>query len=309
MASPLLSPPQSTARGIALLLGAVVMFTLMDAAGKELTHRYDPSQVVFMRMAINLAAVLVVLAPQLRRIAPSRVPLQQIGRGLGQFGSIAFFFAALKYIGLAEAAAVFALNPVLITLGAALFLGERVGWRRMLGIAVALSGAIIIIRPGMGVFHPAALLPLLSAISYSAAALLTRITRVDHTGTSILWATAVATIAATVPAGLVWQTIQPADWWLFLTMGLLGTLGQVMVIRAFTVAEAGAIAPFGYAEVLTSTLWGWLFFAALPDRWTVLGAAVIVAAGIYVWWREMKLSRIGQASPRPATAGTPGAVE
>lgn len=299
-------PRPNAALGIVLLLAAIVMFTLMDAAGKELTRHYHPVQVAWMRMAVNLVIVLVVLAPRLRQSFHSRAPWQQVGRGLGQFGSVALFFASLSVIGLAEAAAVFALNPVLITLGAALFLGERVGWRRMLGIAVALTGALIIIRPGAGVFQPAALLPLLAAISYTGAALLTRSTRGDSTATSILWATTVATLAASVAVPFFWAPIQSGDWGLFLLMGALGTVGQVLVIRAFAVAEAGTIAPFGYAEVLTSTLWGWLFFNALPDYWTVIGALVIVSAGIYVWWREMQLSR---AARMPHGSGAPGALE
>lgn len=273
--------------GILTLLGSVFLFTLMDATGKHLTQAgYHPGQIIWCRMALNLGLVLVVLAPRLRQVARSASPLLQVGRGLTQLASIGLFFTALQFIGLAEATAIMDINPVLITLGAALFLGERIGPRRIAGITVALVGAMIVIRPGAGVFQPAALLPLLGAVTYAAGAIMTRMVRGDGTATSILWSTGVATLGASFVAPFVWQPIAPGDLWAFAAMGLLGTLAQAMLIRAFAMAEAAAIAPFGYTGLIWAGLWGWLFFGAVPDGWTILGAIIIVAAGLYVWARE-----------------------
>ncbi|SDL33581.1 DMT family transporter [Paracoccus chinensis] len=273
--------------GILTLLGSVFLFTLMDATGKHLTQAgYHPGQIVWCRMALNLIIVTVVLAPRLKQVARSASPLLQVGRGLTQLASIGLFFTALPFIGLAEATAIMDINPVLITLGAALFLGERIGPRRIAGITVALVGAMIVIRPGAGVFQPAALLPLLGAVTYAAGAIMTRMVRGDGTATSILWATGVATLGASLVAPFVWQPIASGDLWAFAAMGLLGTLAQALLIRAFAMAEAAAIAPFGYTGLIWAGLWGWLFFGAVPDGWTVLGAIVIVAAGLYVWARE-----------------------
>lgn len=273
--------------GILTLLASVFLFTLMDATGKHLTQAgYHPGQIVWCRMALNLVIVLAVLAPRLGQVARSASPLLQVGRGLTQLASIGLFFTALPFIGLAEATAIMDINPVLITLGAALFLGERIGPRRIAGITVALVGAMIVIRPGAGVFQPAALLPLLGAFTYAAGAVMTRMVRGDGTATSILWATGIATLGASFVAPFVWQPIAAGDLWAFATMGLLGTLAQALLIRAFAMAEAAAIAPFGYTGLIWAGLWGWLFFGAVPDGWTVLGAIVIVAAGLYVWARE-----------------------
>lgn len=275
--------------GILALLASVFLFTLMDATGKHLTQAgYHPGQIVWCRMAINLGIVLAVLAPRLRQVARSASPFLQVGRGLTQLASIGLFFTALQFIGLAEATAIMDINPVLITLGAALFLGERIGPRRIAGITMALIGALIVIRPGAGVFQPAALLPLLGAFTYAAGAVMTRMVRGDGTATSILWATGIATLGASFVAPFVWQPIATVDLWAFAIMGLFGTVAQALLIRAFAMAEAAAIAPFGYTGLIWAGLWGWLFFGAVPDGWTVLGAIIIVAAGLYVWAREAR---------------------
>lgn len=285
------TPRQTQTTGILLLLASVFLFTLMDSTGKHLTGSYHPAQIIWARMALNLAIVLVIFAPRLGRVIRSRSPALQVGRGLTQLGSIACFFTAIQFIGLAEATAIMDINPVLITLGAALFLGERIGLRRIMGIAVALAGALIIIRPGAGVLHPAAVLPLIGAFSYAAGAVMTRMVRGDSTATSILWSTGVATIGASLVAPFVWQPIQPGDLWAFAAMGAFGTAAQALLIRAFSLAEAAAVAPFGYTGLIWAGLWGWLFFGVVPDLWTFVGAAIIVAAGLYVWAREAQAAR------------------
>ena len=280
--------------GILMLLASVLLFTLMDALGKHLTASYHPGQVIWARMAINLVIVLAVLAPRLAVVARSGAPLLQVGRGLTQVASIGLFFTALQFIGLAEATAIMDINPVLITLGAALFLGERIGIRRIVGIAAALAGALIIIRPGAGVLHPAAVLPLIGAFTYAAGAVMTRMVRGDSTATSILWSTAVATLGASLVAPFVWQPVAAADLPAFLALGLLGTGAQATLIRAFSLAEAAAVAPFGYTGLIWAGLWGWLFFGAVPDLWALVGAGIIVAAGLYVWTREAQAMRAGR---------------
>ncbi|PZO67922.1 MAG: EamA/RhaT family transporter [Paracoccus denitrificans] len=276
--------------GIILLVISVFLFTLMDATGKYLTAKhYDPGQIVWGRMVVNMAVILLIFGPRLRTVARSASPWLQVGRGLTQLGSIAMFFTALQYIGLAEATAIMDINPVLITLGAALFLGERIGPRRAIGIAVALMGAMIIIRPGAGVFQPAAVLPLIGAFFYAGGALMTRLVRGDSTATSILWSTTVATICVSFYVPFVWQPIALGDLWAFVLMGLLGTGAQALLIRAFSMTEASVVAPFGYTGLIWATLWGWLFFDNIPDLATIVGAVIIVCAGIYVWARERKI--------------------
>ena len=274
--------------GILLLLLSILAFTLMDATAKYLAPRYDTVQIVWVRYTVNLLIVLALVGRGLPRVLRSNAPLVQALRGLAQLASVMLFFASLAYIGLAEATAIMDTNPVLITLFAALFLGERIGPRRIMGIGAALVGALIIIRPGSGVFHPAALLPLIGAFTFAAGAILTRLARVDGTMTSILWTARIGAGLTSAAVPFFWTPIAAGDLWAFALVGMLGTLSQVLLIRAFALAEAGMIAPFVYTGLLWASLWGWLFWGVLPDRWTVMGALIIAGAGLYVWTREAR---------------------
>ncbi|WP_134679346.1 DMT family transporter [Paracoccus ravus] len=289
----ILAPAGSPARatqlqGILLLLASIFIFTLMDATAKHLAQNYHPVQIVWARFISNFLIVAVIFAPRLRSTMITKRPVVQLFRGLAQLASGALFFTSLQWIGLAEATAIMDINPVLITLGAALFLGESIGIRRVLGIGAALCGAMIIIRPGAGVFQPAAILPLIAAFTYAAGAVLTRIAREDSTATSILWSASVGTLITSCAVPFFWQPIASGDIWAFVLIGLLGTVAQALLIRAFALAEAAAIAPFGYTGLIWAGLWGWLFWGTLPDQWTVIGALIIVGAGLYVWMREAR---------------------
>lgn len=284
-------PGHENAAGIGLMLAAIIGFTLMDASATHLTQTYHPMQVVWARFAGNLALFVVIFRGRLPSLMRSKQPGIQFGRASMQIASVGLFFTSLQFIGLAEATAIMDLNPVLITLGGALFLGEKIGPRRVAGIAVAVVGAMIIIRPGLGVFQSAALLPLIGAFTYATGALLTRLARSDSVATSVLWSAVLGTVVMTVVLPFVWQPIAVRDLWVFGTLILFGTVSQWFLVRAFSLAEAGTLAPFGYAGLVWAGIWGWLFFGQLPDGWTILGAAIIVGAGLYIWSREARAPR------------------
>ncbi|MCF3972213.1 DMT family transporter [Paracoccus salsus] len=286
-------PGNDQATGIALICAAVLCFTLMDATAKHLTQDYNAAQIVWARFMVNLAVLALIFRDRVPTLARSRRPGMQFARALTQLASVGLFFTSLQFIGLAEATAIMDTNPVLITLGAALFLGERIGMRRVLGIAAALVGALIIIRPGMGVFQPAALLPLIGAFTYAAGALLTRVVRDDSTATSVLWSAITGAVLTSAVVPFFWQPIDPGDLWAFVALGLFGTISQTLLIRAFAIAEAGVLAPFGYTGLVWAGMWGWMFFGQLPDLWTITGALIIVGAGLYVWSREARAARYG----------------
>ncbi|NHF72127.1 DMT family transporter [Paracoccus xiamenensis] len=278
-------------RGILILLLAIFLFTLMDATAKYLGQHYPVPQVVWARFMGNLVIVALYFRASFIPSLRSRQPGLQFARALTQLASASLFFTSLQYIGIAEATAIMDINPVLITLGAGLFLGERIGWRRILGIVAALIGAMIIIRPGMGVFHPAAVLPLIGAFTYAAGALLTRVVRTDSLATSVVWSVLVGSVATSLVVPFFWQPIQMEHLWAFVIIGLLGAVSQALIVYAFSLAEAGAIAPFGYTSLIWAALWGWMFWGVLPDQWTVLGAVIIVVAGLYIWSRENRTAR------------------
>ena len=281
----------SNAAAILLLLAAILGFTLMDATAKFLTQHYHPFQVIWFRFAGTMLIFAIVFRARVFSLLTTKQPIIQIGRGLSQLASVGLFFTSLQFIGLAEATAIMDMNPVLITLGAAIFLGEKIGLRRILGIAAAIVGAMIIIRPGSGVFQPASLLPLAGAFTYAAGALLTRMARKDSVATSVMWSATFGTVVSSLAVPFVWDPIDPAHLWVFGLLAFFGTASQWLLVRAFSTGEAGVLAPFGYTGLVWAGLWGLLFFRQFPDRWTILGAAIIVAAGLYVWWREYRAAQ------------------
>jgi drug/metabolite transporter (DMT)-like permease len=291
--APLTAPsPNQTRNGILLMLLAILMFTAMDALAKGLVARYPTAQVVWVRFLGQLVIVALILNLRLPVYARTKMPRLHVLRAFFQLGATGFFFLSLNYIGLAEATALTDLNPVLITLGAALFLGERLGPRRIAGVLAAMIGAMVIIRPGLSVFTPAALLPLCCAVSYAAAALLTRkVGTSESAWTAMIWGPAVGTVALTLAAPFYWQPFALDDLPLLAVLAALGTGAQLCMIRSFSITEASVVAPFGYVGILLATLWGIVLYDEWPDALTLLGAAIIVAAGLYVWHRETRVQR------------------
>jgi drug/metabolite transporter (DMT)-like permease len=297
------APLHRTGHGIVMLIIAVAIFTAMDALAKILiTGGYPVLQVVWARYFGQTLIVTLVLLPRVGgAFLRTRYPRLQALRSLFQFGATALFFAALGRIGLAEATALTDINPVLIALGAAVFLGEKLGPRRIFGVVAAMIGALIVIRPGMGVFTPAALLPLGCAFCYAGYAVATRyVGREESAWTSLFYAALLGTVLTTAALPWVWVPIGGAgDLVLFLAIGCLGGAAQYFLIHAFTSAEASAIAPFGYVGLIFATGWGIVIFDEYPDGWTVVGALVIVAAGLYVWHRETLAARRAARAPGP----------
>jgi drug/metabolite transporter (DMT)-like permease len=286
--------PPSPTRGILLMIAAILLFTAMDATAKGLIQRYPAPQVIWVRFAGQLVIVLLLLRHHIGPVLRTRFPVLHFWRSASQFGATTFFFLSLPHIGLAEATAIADINPVLITLGAALFLGERLGPRRLAGVAVALIGALIVIRPGAGVFTWWALLPLLCAVSYATSALLTRkIGAQESVWASMVYAALFGTLVAGLALPFVWQPVAMEDLWRFGLIACLGTGAQLCIIRSFSITEASVVAPFAYLGIVFAAGWGIILYDQWPDRWTVIGALVIVGAGLYVWHRETKV-------PRPA---------
>lgn len=284
--------PASVTRGVALMILAILLFTAMDATAKGLIESYPAPQVIWVRFAGQLVLTLLILNVRLVPVLRTRFPVLHFWRSASQFGATTFFFLSLPYIGLAEATAIADINPVLITLGAALFLGEKLGPRRIAGVAVALIGAMIVIRPGAGIFSWYAILPLLCALSYATSALLTRkIGAQESVWGSMVYASLFGTLVAGIALPFIWEPVATQDLWKFGLIACLGTGAQLCIIRSFSITEAGIVAPFAYLGIVFATFWGAVLYGQWPDRWTVIGALVIVGAGLYVWHRETRTSR------------------
>ncbi len=281
------SREQDNRKGILLLLVAVATFSSMDAIAKALVDTYPAPQVVWVRFVGQLLAVTLILRGRLIQEIRTAYPVTHFFRSATQFGATTFFFLSLGYIGLTEATAIADINPMLITLGAALFLGEKLTAARIIGVIVSAIGALIVIRPGAGIFTPGAIFPLLCALSYAASALLTRfVGPKESPWASMFYAALFGTIVAGATLPFLWVPIALSDLPLFFCVGCLGTAAQLALIRAYSVAEAAAIAPYSYTGIFFASTYSLIFFGVFPDWITVVGILVIVGSGLYVWSQE-----------------------
>jgi len=285
-------PGQNPTKGILFYMTGIFFMATMDFLAKLVAQDVHIAMAIWARYAGQTALVTAIFLPNIATIARTRYPKLQFARSAFLLLGTTLFFISLTKLGLAEATAIMDLNPVLITLGGAFLLGETFGARRAFGIAAALIGALIIIRPGSDVFSPAAILPLIAAAGFASFVLITR--RVGHDEdprTSLFYAALLGALATSIAVPFFWSTPTPMTVLYMLLIGVAGSLGQFFLIRAVSFAEAGAVAPFSYVGLLIAAFWGMMVFDEFPDAATWIGAAIIVAAGIYVWHRERVTSR------------------
>lgn len=277
-------------RAILLMIAAIFCFSIMDATVKALAPNVGVLPALWARYAGQMLLVFVLVLPRLRTVVRTKYPKLQFLRSLLLMSATACFFTGLSLIPLSDAAALMSTNPVLITLGAAVFLGEKLGIRRIAGIVAAMIGALIIIRPGSDVFSAAALFPLGAAVCYSAYALLTRRVGADEdVWTSLFYTGFVGTVLLSILVPFQWQPPSATDAGLMVMVAIAGTTGQLALIQAFSKGEAAMLAPYSYTGLAFAAFWGVVFFAEIPDFWTIVGSLVIAAAGLYVWHRETRV--------------------
>ena len=272
---------------ILLMIGAVFCFASMDATAKYLMKEIGPAQTIWARYTVQALLVTVLILPKISIYGKTKYPKLQFVRSVALMMATTLFFFAFSRLGLAEASAIFNISPVLITLGAFLFLREQIGPRRVIGILVSLLGALIIIRPGSSVFTIYAILPLGAAIFYSTYSLATRFVGTDESPwTSLFYSAIFGAICYSIYIVFHWNPMSNNALLLTIIIGLFGTAGHICLIRALTLGEASLVAPFIYTNLLFTTIWGFVLFGNFPDFWTIVGALIIVAAGIYVWARD-----------------------
>lgn len=275
------------ARGIALMIAGALMFTLMDVCAKALATRVDTVQTLWARYTVQMVAVTLIVLPRLRSVVRTQRLGLQVFRAFILLVTTGFFFFGFQKMSLIETTALMQISPIFIMVGAAVFLGERFGIRRALAALVALCGAMIVLRPGTDAFTPYALLTLAGVVCYSTYALATRYAgRGEDVRTSLFYTGTVATLALCIAVPFFWQPLEQSDLPFLLGVGLFGTVGQLLLIRALSMAPASILAPFTYVALIFSSIWGVVFFDNWPDGPVYVGALVIVGAGLYVWHRE-----------------------
>jgi len=276
-------------RGILIILGAVFCFTVSDAMAKWLGQTLPVTQINWIRYLVFVPFALVLVLRTAGGRVRVRHPGQQVARGLLLAVSALLFVFALQMMPLASATAVGFVSPLLITALSVLMLGEVVRAARWIAIVIGLLGVLLIVRPGTDAFQPAALLVVGSSATWAVAVILTRrMSGHDPTATTLLWSAVVGLLAttATLPFGFVWPSA--VDWGLGIALGLVASAGQYLMVQAYRFASASMLAPFSYSSLLWSTALGWVLFGGLPDNWTWVGAAVIIASGLVAARPERK---------------------
>ena len=276
-------------RAVLSMLVAMGVFSLMDAGLKQLVAHYPPMQVAALRGAASLPFVLAwaLATVGVRPLLRVRWPLHLLRGVLGVTMMVSFVYA-LRSLPLSTAYSIFFVAPLLITALSVPLLGEKVGPRRWSAIAIGLVGVLVLLRPtGDGVLSLAALAVLLAALMYSVSAITVRLlARTDSTQSMMVWLMAMIAVGAGLLAIPGWVPLRAADGWLILGVGIAGAVGQYAITEAFRRGEASLIAPLEYSALVWGVLLDASLWGVLPDSVTWLGAAIIVASGLYLLRRE-----------------------
>ena len=279
----------SNLRGILAMLLAVFMLSLMDAGLKMLVPHYPAMQVAAMRALCSLPLVIayVLWRGALPRLWRVRWPLH-LQRGALGISMLSLFAFALRDLALSEAYAIFFIAPLLITVLSVPVLGERVERARWIAIAVGLLGVLVVLRPtGEGMLTLGGLAVLVASLCYAVSAVTVRIvSRTDSSESQVFWLMAMVGLGAGALAAPDWVGIRPEDGWVLLGVAVSGFFGQLAITEAFRLGEASAIAPFEYSALAWALLLDWSLWRTLPDQFTLLGAVIIIASGVYLVRRE-----------------------
>jgi len=271
---------------------AMLGFASMDAISKWLVADYAIGQMMWIRYAVFCVfAWFVVRRRGLITSMRTQRPWLQGGRALLAVVESAVFVLAFNYLPLADTHAVAATSPLIVIALGALFLGERAGLARWLAVAVAFVGMLMIVRPGLKTFDWPVLLPLLGALLWAAYQVLVRLcSRTDSPDTTLVWSAFVAFAATTMVGPWQWRWPDATAWGLLIAIALLGSLAHYTLIKALDHAEAGAVQPYSYTLLVWAAALGALVFGDIPDHWTLAGAAIIVASGLYTWHHDHRRS-------------------
>ena len=286
---------QNLSLGIGLMVLTTLIFAAQDGVSRYLAGEYNVLMIVMVRYWFFAAFVITIAARRaggVRAAASTSQPVLQATRGLLLAAEICVMVLAFTLLGLVESHAVFAAYPLLVAALSGPVLGESVGWRRWLAVFVGFIGVLIILRPGFTVFSPLAVIPLVSALMFALYALLTRYAaRKDSTATSFFWTGTMGAVAMTLVGIWFWEPMTAADWGWMAVLCVTGATGHYTLIKCYDVAEASAVQPFAYLQLVFASAAGVLIFGETIATNVILGTLIIVAAGLFTLWRERRTRR------------------
>ena len=281
--------------GIGLMIVTTFVFAMQDGISQHLAREYNVMMIVMVRYWFFAAFVIAIASRAkggLRNAVKTEQPKLQIFRGLLLAAEICVAVQSFVYIGLIESHAVFACYPLVIAALSGPLLGEQVGWRRWAAVGVGFIGMLIILQPGTGVFSPYALIPLVSALMFALYSMLTRyVAHKDSAATSFFWTGVSGAVLMTLVGFVFWEPMSSADWLWMALLCLTGAIGHFLLIKTYEVAEASAVQPFAYLQLVWASSLGLLIFAEELRINVVIGASLIVAAGIFTLIRERMAAR------------------
>lgn len=276
--------------GILLMIATTLTFATQDGMSRHLAGEYNVMMVVMIRYWFFGLFVMVVAsraAGGLRAAAATQQPILQISRGLLLAAEICVMVLGFVVLGLVGSQAVFISYPLIIAALSGPVLGESVGWRRWTAIAIGFVGILVCLNPGGEDFGWAAIIPFVAAVLFAVYGLLTRLAaRKDSAATSFFWTGAMGAVAMTFAGIWFWEPMAPSDWGWMAALCVCGAFGHWLLIQVYDVAEAGAVQPFAYLQLVWTSLIGvWIFGEVLHFN-IVIGAAIVIAAGLFTLWRE-----------------------
>jgi drug/metabolite transporter (DMT)-like permease len=276
-------------RGIGLSLLAGIIFCVADTIAKKLATQMAIVQITWTRYIV-FACMALLLTTQVRGSSfYTRAPKLQIARGMCLVCSSLLFILGIRDVGLAEAATIGFLGPIVVTFLSIILLGETVDWRRWLALAAGMLGVLIVLRPGTGAFRPEGLYRVASAMFWAGGVILTRkMTRTERSETTMFWSAIFGLVMLSVIVPFHFAPPTRVQLLMSVGQGILSSLGQWLVILSLRITPVSTLAPYSFMQLLWTTIAGFLAFGALPDQWTIVGAGVIVGSGLYTANRERR---------------------
>jgi drug/metabolite transporter (DMT)-like permease len=299
--------PSNPALGIRFVLMAMVAFAVQDGTSKYLAGLYPPQFFIMIRYWLFAVFVVLLVARRpggLRAVFRTKMPRLQAFRGVLLAAQIVIVVISFDRLGLAETHAIFSVHPLLATLIAVPILGERIGWRRSGAIIVGFIGVMMILRPGLGLFRPEAMIALAVAAMMALYTVSTRmVSRADGSAMpAFFWLGVAGAGALTLAGPFYWTPMRPVDIGWLLVHSTVAMFGHYCLIRALEVTEAVRIQPFTYLQMVFAIPIGAFIFGEPVDRWVILGMAITVGAGLYAIRREYRLMRLAR---EPAMSAPP----
>jgi len=274
---------------------AMSLLPCLNASAKYLGHSYSTVEIVWARYAGHFAYMVLVFIPRrgLHLFATANLWVQVLRSAL-LVSATGVYFTALHYTDLPTAAVISFVSPFIITALSGVMLGEPVGPRRWSAVGIGFLGALLILRPGSGVVHLASFLVLISAACNALYQLLTRsLAARDSAETSNTYIAVVGFVLSSLAVPFFWQTpTSPLDLLLFVSLGIFGGFGHYFIVKALEWGPAAVVAPLNYGQLIGTVIIGYFAFDEFPDRWTWVGAIVIIASGLYIFYRERRLMRL-----------------